>query len=49
MTSAHVFYIPVMLLLGAVVGFVTGRRMMAAEQEEHRRKAERQAQRHREP
>lgn len=45
MTSAHVFYIPVMLLLGAVLGFVTGRRMMAAEQEEQRKRAERQAQR----
>lgn len=46
MTSAHVFYIPVMLLLGAVGGFVMGRRMLLAEQQEQAKRAERQAQRH---
>lgn len=49
MTSAHLFYIPVMLLAGVVVGFVMGRRMMQAELDDQRRRAERQAARHQPP
>ncbi len=49
MTSAHLFYIPAMLLAGVVVGFVMGRRMMQAELEDQRRRAERQAARHQPP
>lgn len=49
MTSAHLFYIPAMLLIGIVVGFVTGRRMLQAELDDQRRRAERQAARHQPP
>ena len=43
MTSAHVFYIPSLLLLGAVLGFVLGRKLLVAEQEAARKTAARQA------
>lgn len=45
MTSAHLFFIPAVLLAGAAVGFVMGRKLLLAEQEEARRTAERRAQR----
>ena len=47
MTSSHVFFIPAVLLVGAIIGYVMGRRLLLAEQEEARqaeaRKAERRA------
>lgn len=49
MTSAHLFYIPAMLLVGMVAGFITGRRMLQAELDDQRRRAERQAARHQPP
>lgn len=45
MTSAHVFYIPLVLLGGVVIGFVVGRRLLLAEQHSARQRAERAAQR----
>jgi hypothetical protein len=45
MTSAHVFYIPLVLLAGTVIGFVLGRRLLLAEQQTARQRAERLAQR----
>ena len=49
MTRAHWFYIPAMLLIGMVAGFITGRRMLQAELDDQRRRAERQAARHQPP
>ena len=43
MTSSHVFYIPMMLLAGAVIGFVMGRRSLAAEQAHAKAREERRA------
>ena len=45
MTSEHVFFIPAMLLAGAALGWVLGRKALLAEQEERRRTAERRARR----
>ena len=42
MTSAHVFFIPAVLLAGAAIGYVLGRKLLIAEQEEARRRAQRQ-------
>ena len=47
MTTTHIFFIPAMLLVGAIVGWVQGRKMLLAEQDEQRaaeaRKAARRA------
>lgn len=43
MTTDHVFFIPAMLLIGAAVGWVLGRKLLLEEQAEQRRKAERRA------
>lgn len=44
MTSSHVFFIPAMLVVGAIAGYVVGRRMLLQELEEARRaEARRQA------
>jgi len=45
MTSSHIFYIPLMILVGAVMGFVMGRRSLAAEQEHAKAREERRARR----
>lgn len=37
MTSEHVFFIPAVLLVGAAVGYVLGRKMLLEELEEQRR------------
>lgn len=37
MTSSHVFFIPAMLVVGAIFGYVMGRRMLLQELEEARR------------
>lgn len=41
MTSAHVFYIPALLLLGITIGIAIGRKLLLAEQAAERRRAER--------
>ncbi len=43
MTSSHVFFIPAMLVVGAIFGYVMGRRMLLQEQEEARRAEARRA------
>ena len=49
MTSSHVFFIPAVLLVGAIIGYVMGRRLLLAEQAEEQaamqRKASRRAER----
>ncbi len=49
MTSSHVFFIPAILLVGAIFGYVMGRKMLLAEQQERleaeQRKAKRRAKR----
>ncbi len=45
MTSEHIFFIPAMLLVGASIGYVWGRKLLLAEQDEARRTAERRAKR----
>jgi hypothetical protein len=45
MTSSHIFYIPLMLLAGAILGFVMGRRSVAAEQAHAKARDERRARR----
>ena len=45
MTTAHLFYIPLVILLGTAVGYVVGRKLLLAEQEEQRRLADRRARR----
>ncbi len=45
MTSAHLFFIPAVLLAGAAFGYVMGRKLLLAEQDEQRRQDERQAKR----
>lgn len=45
MSSSHVFFIPAVLLVGGLVGWVMGRRMMLAEQAERERAEERKAER----
>jgi hypothetical protein len=37
MTSEHIFFIPAMLLLGGAIGYVVGRKLLLAEQDEQRR------------
>lgn len=44
MTSAHLFFIPAVILLGAALGYVAGRKLLLAEQEDERRAAKRRAQ-----
>ena len=34
MTSSHVFFIPAVLLAGAIIGYVMGRKLLLAEQQE---------------
>ena len=41
MTGNHIFYIPMMIMVGLVIGFVLGRRSMAAEIEYEERRAAR--------
>ncbi|MFT7578645.1 MAG: hypothetical protein ACI9MR_000303 [Myxococcota bacterium] len=41
MTSSHIFYIPLIFLVGLVVGTVLGRRSAVVQIEEEARKAER--------
>ncbi len=41
MTSAHVFYIPTLLLVGVAIGMAIGRKLLLAEQAAERRRAER--------
>jgi heme exporter protein D len=41
MTGNHIFYIPMMIMIGLVIGFVLGRRSMAAEIEYEQRRAAR--------
>lgn len=36
MTSSHIFFIPAVLLVGAIGGYILGRRMLLAEQAEQR-------------
>ena len=43
MTGSHVFYIPMMIIVGLVIGFILGRKAMAAEIEQQRRREERRA------
>lgn len=43
MTSAHLFFIPAVILLGAAFGYVAGRKLLLAEQEDQRRAAQRRA------
>ncbi|MEY3013254.1 MAG: hypothetical protein RIT45_1989 [Pseudomonadota bacterium] len=43
MTSSHVFFIPAMLVVGAIFGYVMGRKMLLQEQEEARRAQARRA------
>ena len=45
MTSAHLFFIPAALLAGAALGYVLGRKLLLAEQDEQRRQSERRARR----
>lgn len=42
MSSAHIFYIPIILFVGIFAGFFLGRRAAEAELEERRRKLKRQ-------
>ncbi len=43
MSSSHIFFIPAILLAGAVLGYIFGRRMLVAEQAEQERAFERKA------
>ncbi|NUN16365.1 MAG: hypothetical protein HUU55_22280 [Myxococcales bacterium] len=43
MTGSHIFYIPLMLIVGGLIGYVLGRRSYAMELEEQRRREERRA------
>ncbi|MGM0575469.1 MAG: hypothetical protein ACQEXJ_07035 [Myxococcota bacterium] len=45
MTTSHIFYIPLMLLVGLVLGVVLGRRSVAAAAEEEARREERRRRR----
>ena len=47
MTTSHIFYIPLVLLAGLVLGIIVGRRSVAAADEEEARRAERRAARRR--
>lgn len=49
MTSAHIFFIPAVLLAGAAIGYVLGRQLLLAEQAEEKRQAERRARREQQP
>jgi len=44
-TSEHIFFIPALLLAGAAIGYVMGRKLLLAEQDEERRDRERRARR----
>ncbi len=43
MSSSHVFFIPAILLLGAILGYFVGRRMMTMELEQRRQSEARKA------
>jgi heme exporter protein D len=43
MTSSHIFYIPMMIIVGLIIGFLLGRKAMLAEIEQQRRREERRA------
>ena len=43
MSSSHVFFIPAILLVGAILGYVVGRRMMTMELEQRRQAEARKA------
>ena len=45
MTSAHLFFIPAVVLAGAAIGYVLGRKLLLAEQDEQQRAAARRAKR----
>jgi len=45
MTSYHLLYIPMVLFIGAVIGFTLGKRAAAGEAEQEVRKARRKAMR----
>lgn len=45
MTSAHLFFIPAVLVAGAAFGYVMGRKLLVAEQDEQQRLAQRRARR----
>jgi hypothetical protein len=48
MTTSHVFYIPLILLVGFIVGIIVGRKsVVAAQEEEARLAARREARRRR--
>ena len=49
MTTNHMFYIPLVLFVGLVLGLVLGRRSVIAQQEEEARLAARRAARHQPP
>lgn len=44
MTSAHLFFIPLVLLVGAGAGYLLGRKLLLAEQDEARRLRQRRDQ-----
>lgn len=41
MTSNHIFYIPLILIAGAVIGFLLGRKAVLGELEQQQRREER--------
>lgn len=41
MSSAHIFYIPVLFMVGLLAGYFMGRRAAEAEQEEEKRRLQR--------
>ena len=43
MTTNHIFYIPLMLVIGVLIGFTLGKRAAAGEAERNERKARRKA------
>lgn len=48
MTSSHIFYIPLVFLLGLILGIMLGRRSAVVQREEEERLARRRAARQRE-
>ncbi len=43
MTTSHIFFIPMMLLIGAVLGWIQGRKALLAEQAEQEAAQQRKA------